>query len=216
MKTIKILLADDHQIVIDGVEAMLADHPEFEIVGHANNGKNALQSVSVLKPDVLIMDLDMPVMNGIVAASELKKKATETKIIILSLHAERSIIQQMIKIGVEGYLLKNSDKEELVNAIRIVSNGKKFFSGEVTIALSTSLDSGNSSLSDSSLLSMLSTREIEILKSIAEGLSNKEIAARLFVSQRTIDTHRQNIMKKLNVRKVVGLIKFAIRNGLVD
>jgi len=202
MKTVKIVLADDHQIVI---------------VGFVNNGKDAIQAYKIYQPDVLIMDLDMPVMNGVVAANEIKKDWPESKIIILSLHAERAIIQQLIKVGVDGYLLKNCDKEELFNAIKSVQNGKKFFSADVTMVLSTSLEKEvKISPSDASLLSKLTEREVEVLRAIARGLSNKEISEQLFVSHRTIDTHRQNIMKKLELRKVVGLIKFAIKIGLVD
>lgn len=217
MKTVKIVLADDHQIVIDGLESIIKSQDNYEIVGFVNNGKDAIQAYKIHQPDVLIMDLDMPVMNGVVAATEIKKDWPESKIIILSLHAERAIIQQLIKVGVDGYLLKNCDKEELFNAIKSVQNGKKFFSADVTMVLSTSLEKEiKISPSDASLLSKLTEREIEVLRAIARGLSNKEISEQLFVSHRTIDTHRQNIMKKLGLRKVVGLIKFAIKIGLVD
>ena len=215
MKKIKIVLADDHQIVMDGLDALLSEEEDIEIIAKVNNGKKAVEAVHLLHPDIVVLDLDMPVMNGIVASQEIKRKYPDTKIIILSLHSERSIIQQLIKIGVHAYLLKNADKEELSAAIHIVANGKKYFSGDVTIALSNEIEI-NIHPSDAEILSSLTNRETEILKAIAEGLSNKEISENLFLSQRTVDTHRQNIMKKLNVRKVVGLIKFAIKSGLVD
>ena len=211
----KILLVDDHKIVMDGIAAMLATFPEYKIVGKAENGKKAILFAKLHHPDLIIMDLDMPEMNGIVAAGILKKEMPKIKIIILSLHAEQSIIQQLIQIGVDGYLFKNSDQSEFIAALETMKNGRKYFSGEVTIALSKSI-SNSSMHSNSSLISLLTAREIEVVKGVAEGLSNKEIAQQLFVSHRTIDTHRQNIMKKLGINKVVGLIKFAIRNGLAD
>lgn len=216
MKKTKILLVDDHQIVIDGLRSILETEEQFEICGEANNGRDALQIARVLSPDIIVMDIDMPVMNGMVAAQEFKKNHPEVKIIILSLHYEKSIIQHLVKLGVEGYLLKNSSKEEVINAVQIVKNDKKYFSTDVTMVLAqpNEIIIPNQPQNKNVILSLLTEREIEVLKKIAEGFSNKEIAKQLFLSPRTVDTHRQNIMKKLNMNKVVGLIKFAIKNGL--
>ncbi len=216
----KILLVDDHQVVIDGLEAFLSPH--FEIVGQANNGRDAIQAVRILQPDLLLMDIDMPVMNGIVAAQQLKKDFPQLKIIILSLHFEKSIIRHLLQIGVNGYLVKNSDKQEVIFALQTVASGKSYFSSAVTLSLhsmegnSKPSRPNNSPETLSEQLSLLTEREIEILRAIAEGYSSKEIGEKLHISSRTVDTHRNNMMKKLEVNKVVGLIKFAIRCGLVD
>lgn len=216
MQNTKILLVDDHQVVIDGLEAFLSDR--FDIVGQANNGREAIRAARILTPEIILMDIDMPVMNGIVAAQELKKESPEIKIIILSLHFEKSIIRQLLQIGIDAYLVKSSNKEELIHAISTVAMGKNYFSGEVTLALNTpnSTKSLHPASTTSELLSLLTEREVEILKEIADGNSSKEIAAKLHISARTVDTHRNNMMKKLEVKKVVGLIKFAIKCGLVE
>lgn len=221
MQKSKIILVDDHQIVIDGISSVLAEVEHYEVVGTANNGRNAIQLVQVAQPNLVLMDIDMPIMNGITAAGELKKSHPEVKIIILSLHQEKSIIQNLIQLGVDGYLLKNSNKDEVLKAIEQVLAGQRYFSSDVTLSLSGMNPSSNIKLTNSDpenaeKLSSLTEREIEILKGIADGLSNREIGEQLFISHRTVDTHRQNIMRKLEVKKVVGLIKFAIKNGLVD
>ncbi len=216
MNVTSIVLVDDHQVVVDGLEAFL--NPHFSILGKARNGKDAIQMVKILKPDVLLMDIDMPVMNGMVAAKEIRSSMPEVKIIILSLHYEKSIIRHLIQIGVMGYLIKSSSKEEVVNAIETVASGSPYFSSDVTVALSTPDVPTDTRLApqNAKLLSQLTAREIEILKAVGEGLSSKEIAKALHISDRTVDTHRNNIMKKLEVNKVVGLIKFAIKCGLVE
>ncbi len=216
MREVSIVLVDDHQVVIDGLEAFL--HPHFTVVGKAKNGKEAIQMVKILKPDVLMMDIDMPVMNGMVAAKEIRTLLPEVKIIILSLHAEKSIIRHLIQIGVMGYLIKSSSKEEVIRAVEMVVGGKPYFSTDVTMALSSQDTPMDAKISpkNANLLSQLTTREIEILKAVGEGLSSKEIAKAMHISDRTVDTHRNNIMKKLEVNKVVGLIKFAIKCGLVE
>ncbi|HFA49018.1 MAG TPA: response regulator transcription factor [Bacteroidetes bacterium] len=215
----KILLIDDHQIVLDGMEALLSDLSCAEVIGRATNGQDGLRYILSLQPDLVLLDLDMPIMNGMVVAKEAKEKMPQVKIIILSLHHEASIIQHLIKTGVDGYLLKNADKTEVLKAIETVAGGQKYFSSDVTLALTHQLKPTaplTKHTDDSAKLSLLSEREIEVLKAIAEGLTNKEIAEQLFISPRTADAHRANIMKKLEVGKVVGLVKFAMRCGLVE
>lgn len=221
MEKTRIVLIDDHQIVIDGLTSVLEEVEQYEIVGTANNGKDAIQLIRIAEPQLALMDIDMPIMNGISAATELKKNYPQVKIIILSLHNEKAIIQNLIQIGVDGYLLKNSNKDEMLNAIQQVLNGQKYFSSDVTLSLSgmapsSSIKLTNTDPGNAEKLSSLTERELEILKGIADGMSNREIGEQLFISQRTVDTHRQNIMKKLDVKKVVGLIKFAIKNGLIE
>ena len=215
----KILLIDDHQIVLDGMESLLAEIPDVEVIGRATNGQDGLRYIISLRPDLVLLDLNMPIMNGMVVAKAAKEKMPEVKIIILSLHHEASIIQHLIKTGVDGYLLKNADKTEVLKAIKIVAGGQKYFSSDVTLALTHQLKPTaplTKHTDDSEKLSLLSEREIEVLKAIAEGFTNKEIAEQLYISPRTADAHRANIMKKLGLGKVVGLVKFAMRCGLVE
>ena len=218
MKTnTKVLLVDDHQVVLDGLEAFLLPH--FDIVGQAKNGREAIRAVRILQPELVLMDIDMPVMNGMVAAQELRRDFPALKIIMLSLHFEQSIIRHLLQIGVDGYLVKDSDKAEVIFAIQSVAGGKRYFSSAVTIALNSPNDGSavaSTNESPSAQLSTLTEREIEVLRAIAEGYSSREIGQRLYISARTVDTHRNNIMKKLGVNKVVGLIKFAILHGLVE
>jgi len=218
MDKIKILLVDDHQILIDGILSILEEDPVFKVLGQANNGKEALDRCRALSPEVVLMDLDMPLMNGMLAAKELKASMPEIKVIILSLHAEKSVIQHLIQLGVDGYLVKNSDKAEVFRAIKEVASGNKYFSSAVTLSLSNTL-SGKTPPPANDLqkqLSLLSEREIEILKAIADGHSNKEIGLLIHLSPRTIDAHRANIMKKLKIKKVTGLVRFALKTGLID
>ena len=217
MKT-KILLVDDHQIVIDGMRSILSEEPSVEVIGWANDGKEGLDCCRMLAPDLVLMDLDMPLMSGMVAARELKATMPHIKVIILSLHAEKSVIQHMIQTGVDGYLMKNSDKEEVLRAIKAVAAGQKYFSSAVTLSLSSMMETKvpppTSELQQQ--LSLLSDREVEVLKAIAEGATNKEIGQQLHLSPRTVDAHRANIMKKLEIKKVTGLVRFALKTGLVD
>ena len=214
MDTYKILLTDDHQIVLDGLSAILSHYPEYEVIAEANNGKDAIKLVGALKPNLIILDIDMPLMNGLVAAKEIKEQYPETQIIILSLHQETSVIRKLIQMGIDGYLLKNADRDEMIAAIEMVRKGRTYFSGEVTLKLSqkTNVSSESGSLE----MSSLTDRELEVLKAIAEGLSSQEIGKQLHISARTVDTHRTNMMKKLGVKKVVGLLRWAIKWGLVE
>ena len=212
-----ILLVDDHQIVLDGLKNIIKELNQYQIIGTANNGNEALQYIQTLEPDIVLLDIDMPIMNGIVVAERSKKEHPETKIIILSLHHEKSIIKHLISTGVDGYLLKNSDKSELLKALEIVAQGKKYFSSDVAISLSQSqrpFHSLRGELDQTEILLSLTNREKEIVSLICEGLTNKELAERLHISPRTADAHRANLMKKLNVKNVVGVVKFAMKHGL--
>jgi two-component system, NarL family, nitrate/nitrite response regulator NarL len=213
MNRIKILLVDDHQIIIDGLKSLLKDSGEIVVAGEANNGRKALQILDLLEIDVVLMDIDMPVMNGIDTLKEIRKKGLEVKVIILSMHDEAGMIKSLINIGANGYLLKSSSQDELINAIRKVADGGQFFSTEVTLSL---LNKSQNIRPNSDLhIDLLTDRETEIVQLIAEGFSNKEIGNKLFISHRTVDTHRTNIMKKLNISNIAGLISYAIKNGIV-
>lgn len=213
MSAIKILLVDDHQIIIDGLKSVMKNTSDIIVVGEANNGREAIRLLDILKVDILLMDIDMPVMNGIEALKEIRRSSKDVKVIILSMHQEAAIIKNLMGIGADGYLLKNTTQDELIGAIRKVANGELCFSSGVTLSLLN--ETTNYSKSVDSQVEALTEREIEILRLIAEGFSNKEIGSKLFISHRTVDTHRTNLMKKLNANNIAGLISYAIKNGIV-
>ena len=208
MNKIKVLLTDDHQIIIDGLKSLLKNSDEIVVAAEANNGREALRILGLLSIDVLLMDIDMPVMNGIEALKEIRKQFRDVKVIILSMHNEAGMIKSLIDLGANGYLLKSCSQDELIGAIRKVASGQSYFSTNVTLAL---LKPANPEQKNE----ILTDRETEILKLIAAGFSNKEIGDQLFISHRTVDTHRTNLMKKLDVNNIAGLISYAIRNGIV-
>lgn len=220
MAPIKILLVDDHQIMIDGILSIIEDEETIEVLGQASTGKEAIDLCAQLKPDLVLMDLDMPVMNGMDASKEIKTIFPEIKIIILSLHAEKSVLEHMIQINIDGYLIKTSSKSEMLLAIKTVGEGKRYFSSTVTLSLSSNSKESAPIVDNSNQLqaqlASLSEREIEILKLIAEGFSNKEIGEQLHLSFRTIDAHRANLMRKLEIKKVTGLVRFAVKTGIVS
>lgn len=213
---IRIALADDHQLVLDGLKALIRTQDDFEIVVEANDGRRLLQLLETVDVDLAMVDIDMPIMSGLQAIEEIKKIKPETKCIALTMHNEKGMIQKVVSAGAAAYILKNIDQEDLILAIRKVAEGGKFFSDEVTMTLA-----GNSSLDQSTYQNVtlsddLTEREIEILKWIAQGYSNKEISEKLFISHRTVDTHRTNLMKKLDVHNIAGLIRNALRAGYVE
>jgi two-component system response regulator NreC len=210
--SIRIAIADDHQMVFDGLTSILQNLEGVELKGQANNGREIIRLVENLKIDLVFMDIDMPEMDGIEATKQIKTHFPEVKIVILTMHDEQSLVKKLLEIGADGYILKNSSKTELEMAIRQIQSGKKHFSSEVTMILLEE----ESPAEVNAQLKQLTEREIEILKLISEGLSNKEIGDQLFISHRTVDTHRTNLMKKLDVHNVAGLIRFAIKNGLVE
>lgn len=217
MSNIKILIADDHKIVLDGLTSILGDIDGFDVVGSVENGKDAVDFVATKeKPDVLLMDIDMPVMNGINAAREIKKNFEGVRILTLSMHNEKGMIQTLMDAGADGYILKNSSKEELEKGIRTVYAGQTFFSTNVTMSLLNQSTEITKQADLPQEVQELTERELEILKLVAEGYSNKEIGERLFISHRTVDTHRTNLMKKMDVHNVAGLIRIAIKSGLVE
>ena len=209
MSKINVLLTDDHQIIIDGLKSLLSNQDDIQVVAEANNGREALRILGLISIDVLLMDIDMPVMNGIDALKEIRKNHPKVKVIILSMHNEAGMIKSLIDLGANGYLLKSCSQNELIDAIKKVASGQSYFSSDVTLALlKPSANQGPQS-------EILTERETEILKLIAAGFSNKEIGDQLFISHRTVDTHRTNLMKKLDVSNIAGLISYAIRNGIV-
>lgn len=209
--SVNILLVDDHTIVTDGLKSLLDGDTNYVVKGDATNGQLAIEMLRILKIDLVLMDIDMPVLNGIEATKIIKKEMPDKKIIMLTMHDEKAMIKMMLDIGADGYLLKNSGKAEIVRAIDNVMAGEKYYSEEVTSVLLEKKDNKESS----GILAELTEREIQIIKLIAEGLSNKEIGEKLFISHRTVDTHRTNLMNKLDLHNVAGIVKFAIVNGLI-
>lgn len=209
---IRVLLCDDHRIITDGLKVLLASDPGMECVGVAENGAEALQAVEHVQVDVVLMDLDMPVLDGLAATERLKAKWPQVKVIILSMHDEAAMVQRMMELGADGYLVKNCGRDELLLAIRDVHAGRKHFGSALMESL---LQQRQENAARSGLLNDLSEREIEVLAALAEGCTNKEIGERLFISPRTVDTHRTNLMKKLDTHNMAGLVRIAIKAGLV-
>jgi DNA-binding NarL/FixJ family response regulator len=211
IKEVKILLVDDHQIIIDGLKALLSGVDKVKVVAGAKNGKEALDLLKIIDADLVFIDIDMPILNGLDTTRIIKKEYPEIKVIILSMHSDSTMIKDIIELGADGYLLKNISKEDLVEAIEKVCKGERYFSSEVTLSL-VNKDVG---WSGKKLNIRLTSRETEILKLITEGFTNKEIGKKLFISHKTVDTHRTNLMKKVEVNNIAGLINFAIKNEII-
>lgn len=214
-----ILIVDDHQLVLDGLVSIIKDLDSFKVIGTARDGKRGMQLALELNPDIVLMDIDMPIMNGLEATRKIKESQSDIKIIVLTMHNEPSLIKKVMDLGADGYMLKNSDQSEFKEGLEKVAIGKAFFSSEVTESLLKPKSNnlvGNLDNEDVLLLAKLTGRELEVLKLIAEGSSNKEIGEKLYISHRTVDTHRTNLMKKIEVHNIAGLIKFAIQNGLTS
>ena len=213
--TIRILLADDHKIVFDSLRSLLDRQPDMQVVGGAEDGRLAVAQVHELKPDVVIMDVTMPNLNGIEATRQITSQYPETKVVALSMHSDKQFVTGILSAGASGYLTKNCSFDELVKAVRLVAENKKYLCPDVTsIVIEESLSALSHEASSS--LDLLSTREREIMQLLAEGKTIKEIAEQLFLSIKTIYTHRNQIMKKLQVKNMAELTKLALRDGLIS
>ncbi|HMP83263.1 MAG TPA: response regulator transcription factor [Verrucomicrobiota bacterium] len=212
-RKIKVIVVDDHPVVRKGLGSCLSSKPNIKLVGEAGDGEQALQLVKELEPDVLLMDIDMPQKDGLAVTEELRKTFPKVKVLVLSTHSQRDYVLRIIRAGARGYVLKDTPPDELVKAIEAVDNGEAFFSPPVArIALNQYVEEAD----PESPLSRLSDREREVLALIASGKSNKEIAVALDIGVRTTETHRERIMRKLDIHSVAGLTKFAIANGIVS
>ena len=214
MKTpIKLLLVDDHPIVRRGVASCLAKEPHIHVIGEAAHGREAIIKVRELNPDVVLMDVDMPQMDGLAVTQALRKEFPQIKVLMLSMYRDTDYILRILQSGALGYVLKDAPAEELVNAVESIHRGESYFSADVArVALNQFVRGTNEGPSAMNL----TNREREVLILIAEGLSNKEIACKLNVGVRTVETHRERIMRKLNIRNVAGLTRFAIAKGLIS
>jgi two-component system nitrate/nitrite response regulator NarL len=212
-KKIRLLLVDDHPIVLDGIKSHLGAQPDFEVVGDAANGLEAIRKAKVTLPDVILLDINMPNMNGLEAMGHLRKQVPNTRVIILTMHDSKEYIAQIVRLGARGYLLKDCSPSELVSAIKAVHSGEVYFSPTVSKVLVEEMVDGKKT-PEQPVPAPLTEREREVLSLIAEGLLNKQIADRLGIGVRTIETHRERIMRKLDIHTVAGLTKYAIARGM--
>lgn len=210
-KKIRILLADDHALVRQGFRMILSGEPDFEVAGEATNGREALELCNALKPDVVVMDVTMPELNGIEATRRIMELHPRTRILALSMHKDAVYVREILRAGASGYLLKDAINTDLLAAVRSVARGEGYLSPGVSEAV---LSDYRRHVTDP--IDLLSSREREVLQLIAEGKTNKEIAGILNLSVYTVDAHRGKIMEKLNLHSTGELVRFAVRKGLVD
>lgn len=211
---IRVLVADDHAIVRTGIRHVLESEPGFVVVAEASTGTEALELTASLRPDVAVLDISMPGTSGLRVAAELRERAPETRVLILSMHDNTEYVLESLRAGAHGYLLKDTAATELRGAIRAVRRGESFFSPPIAARLSAVVR-GAVTASPASGVAQLTARERQVLTGVAQGRTNREIAAQLGISPRTVESHRENLMKKLGVRTVAGLTRLALEAGLV-
>jgi two-component system response regulator NreC len=215
MRKIRILIADDHSIVREGVRMILDGQEDFEVIGEASTGRQALEEARRLKPDVVVMDISMPDMNGIEATTKVRAELPQTQVMGLTMHEDESYVFELLKAGAAGYVLKRAAAEDLVTAVRAAHQGEAFLYPTVAkLVVQDYLQ--RATAQDQAALDGLTGREREVLTLIAEGLTNQEIAGRLYISIKTVQTHRAHIMEKLNLHDRTELVRYAIRKGLIE
>ena len=215
MNPIRLLIADDHPMLVEGIKVHLRDAPNVTVVGEASNGIDVIAFVENQPVDIILMDISMPVMDGIETTAYIVKHFPAIKVIMFSMHTEHLFISKSLKAGAAGYVLKNTDKHELLCTIDKVAAGDIYFSNEVALVMMAQymVQSSKQRNSAKSFIQDLTKREIEILNLIAQGLTSSEIAQRLFISADTVDTHRKNLNRKIGVKNTAGLVKFALQQG---
>lgn len=216
MANIQIAVVDDHQIVRDGIKVLIEDEPGFEISFEAENGEQAIKLCAEHVPDLVIMDITMPKKSGIEATEEIKEKQPEVKVLALTMLSEDQHIKKMIKAGASGYILKSSGKEELLKAINTIIDGKHYFSDDATQAILKDLVEPSVNKKADPDTVNITDRELEVLKLIVNEFTNQEIADQLFVSVRTVDAHRRNLLQKTGAKNTAGLVKYALNNNLFE
>ena len=208
---IRILLADDHSVVRQGFRLILEAQPDMEVVGEASNGREAIQQAEKLRPDVVVMDVALPELNGIEATRRINQALPRTRVLALSMHKDSVYVREILRAGARGYLLKDAIDSDLVDAVRHVARGEGYISPAVSEAV---LSDYRRHVTDP--IDLLTSREREVLQMLAEGKTNKEVAVALNLSVYTVDAHRGRIMEKLNLHSIGELVRFAIHNGLID
>jgi DNA-binding NarL/FixJ family response regulator len=212
MQKLKIVIIDDHQILIDGLVSILANYNEIEILKTFTNGNLFLVEMDELKPDIVLIDISMPIINGYELTKKIKSKYPNTKLIVLSMLGSITDIDKMLEAGISGYILKNESNIELIEAIHKVSQGKMHFSDNIVEEMIRNKNIKNST---QEIHPKLTVRELEILKLIAQEFNNAEVADKLFISERTVETHRKNMIRKFNAKSIIGLIRYAIEEKLI-
>ncbi len=215
MKKVRILLADDHTVMRTGLRLLLERHMHFEVVGEAKDGREAVEATASLEPDVVVMDVAMPNLNGIEATRQIVSRSPATAVVILSMHSDEAYLMRAIRTGARGYLLKDSAEADLIRAINAVAAGRSFFSPKISRMLLEEHVRELRSKGVEDSYELLTTREREILQLLAEGRANKEVASLLNLSPYTVETHRGNLMQKLNLHGPAELVLYAVRKGII-
>ena len=217
MKRITVLLAEDHQIVREGFKSLLEHEHDIEVVGEAETGRQAVQLTRKLRPSMVVMDIAMPLLNGLEATRQIRKDFPETKVLILSAHNDAAYVDQVAALGASGFLVKQTSSHELATAIRKIHQGETFFSASIIKQVKArGQKSASRDGTPKKKNNTLSSRESEVLQLIAEGKANKQVASELGVSFKTVDKHRQHLMSKLNIHDVAGLTRYAIAEGIIE
>jgi DNA-binding NarL/FixJ family response regulator len=217
MKTLRILIADDHDLMRRGVKALLQSHAGWEICGEAHTGREAVAKAEELKPDVVILDISMPDLNGVDAAKRIRKVSPDTEVLILSVHYSDQLIRDILEAGVRGYIVKSDSDRDLVIAVETLANHKPFFTPRATEVMLTNFNEGKTKADlPETMRDRLTSREREIVQLLAEGKSSKEVASSLNISVKTAETHRANIMRKLQLHTVSELVRYAVRNQIIE
>jgi len=217
MKTLRILIADDHDLMRRGVKALLQSRAGWEVCGEAHTGREAVSKAEELKPDVVILDISMPDLNGVDAAKRIRKASPDTEVLILSVHYSDQLIRDILEAGVRGYIVKSDSDRDLVIAVETLANHKPFFTPRATEAMLTNFNEGKTKADlPETMRDRLTSREREIVQLLAEGKSSKEVASSLNISVKTAETHRANIMRKLQLHTVSELVRYAVRNQIIE
>jgi DNA-binding NarL/FixJ family response regulator len=211
MKDIRILIADDHTLVREGIKLLLESRDGFEVVAEVSDGREAVKKSGELKPDIVLMDISMPVLNGLMATGQIVKQYPNIKVLALTMHEDHETVRQILKAGAAGYIIKKSAASDLFSAIEAVCGGEAFFSPSVSRIVLEGYMNAQDETEE-----ILTPREMEILQLLAEGHPNREIASMLYISVKTVENHKENIKKKLGVTDQAGLMKYAIMKGLVS
>jgi DNA-binding NarL/FixJ family response regulator len=217
MKTVRILIVDDHDLMRRGIKVLLQSHAGWEVVGEAHTGREAVTKAEELKPDVVILDISMPDLNGIEAARRIRKSSPNTEVLILSVHYSDQLIRDILEAGVRGYIVKSDSDRDLIIAVETLANHKPFFTPRATEVILSNFNGarpGNDL--PESVRDRLTSREREIVQLLAEGKSSKEVASSLCISVKTAETHRANIMRKLQLHTVTDLVRYAVRNQIIE